>query len=94
MSLLDLNNENIVTETDLVELGFRDSHPWQKTYRCKYVLAFARCWVVSLLPNELRFYASFQHLNVSKKWIRDNPSRTDIIILLSQIQKFCEEYKV
>ena len=93
MSLLDLNNENIVTETDLVELGFRDSHPWQKTYRCKYVLAFARCWVVCL-PNKLRFYAHFHHLNVSQKWIQDNPSKTDIIILLSQIQKFCEEYKV
>ena len=87
MSLLDLNNENIVTETDLAELGFRDSYPWQKTYRCKYVLAFARCWVVSL-PDKLRFYAHFRHLNVSQKWIQDNPTKTDIIILLSQIQKF------
>lgn len=93
MSLLDLNNENIVTETDLVELGFRGSHPWQKSYFCKHALAFARCWVVCL-PDKLSFYASFQHLNVSKKWIQDNPSKTDIIILLSQIQKFCEEYKV
>lgn len=102
MSIFDIDKyDEVVTDEDLKDFGFIDSNPAKKIYRFNNHNLWVRCYVqdIKILDNGIsievrKFYACFEDplTHTHTRWVKDNPTKFDVIVLLGEIENFIKTY--